>query len=177
MRGIVRGVGMKQEEETKLEQNLYIGGLYLFCIGTALFMIFHALPDAVARKLLYPCAFHMVTGFYCPGCGGTRAVEALFAGKILLSFFYHPIVPYSVVLYLWFMISHTVEILLRYISKKTFPAHKEKSWYARKIGMRYRNIYLYLALAIVIINTAVKDIALTAFHTDLLKILDAQFLI
>lgn len=27
-----------------------------------------------------PCLFQMMTGLYCPGCGGTRAVRALLSG-------------------------------------------------------------------------------------------------
>ena len=78
-------------------------------------------------------------------------------GHILLSFFYHPIVVYGAIIYLWFMISHTIEYL---------TGHRVQ------IGMKYWNGYLYLALMIVIINIAVKDIALTAFHIDILKLLD-----
>lgn len=30
----------------------------------------------------YRCPFHAVTGWYCPGCGGTRALGALLHGDI-----------------------------------------------------------------------------------------------
>lgn len=33
-----------------------------------------------------PCIFLELTGYYCPGCGGTRACAALFQGKIVKSF-------------------------------------------------------------------------------------------
>ena len=39
-----------------------------------------------------PCLFQLMTGLYCPGCGGTRAVKALLAGHPVLSFLYHPLV-------------------------------------------------------------------------------------
>ena len=41
-----------------------------------------------------PCLFRLLTGLYCPGCGGTRAVKALLRGHIVQSFMYHPLVPY-----------------------------------------------------------------------------------
>lgn len=65
------------------------------------------------REILYwmfhmPCIFHLLTGWYCPGCGGTRAVKYLLQGKLLLSFQYHPLVLYmaaavaaEIVLTLW----------------------------------------------------------------------------
>ena len=48
-----------------------------------------------------PCLFRLLTGFYCPGCGGTRALWALLSGHPLLSFLYHPLVPYSALTAVW----------------------------------------------------------------------------
>ena len=45
----------------------------------------------------FPCLFHLLTGLYCPGCGGTRAFRALLAGNLLLSIRYHPLVAYMAV--------------------------------------------------------------------------------
>ena len=53
----------------------------------------------ILREGRIPCLFHELTGFYCPGCGGTRAVLALLAGHPVLSFLYHPLVPYCCLLY------------------------------------------------------------------------------
>ena len=120
-------------------------------------MLWGFLPSALTGFFRIPCVFHEVTGLYCPGCGGTRAAAALLQREVILSLFYHPIVLYGVVIYGWFMASHTIE----YLSKSRL-----------KIGMKYRNLYFYLALMLVIINIAVKDVALTAFHIDILKLLD-----
>ena len=47
-----------------------------------------------------PCLFHLATGYYCPGCGGTRAITALLHGQILNSVLYHPVVLYAAGLFL-----------------------------------------------------------------------------
>ncbi len=149
---------MEQNERMQVERHLYIAGLCIPGALAALYLVNLFLPVTLSEKFYTPCIFHAVTNLYCPGCGGTRAAWLLMQGKFFLSFLYHPVVLYGTAIYLWFMVSHTAELL---------------SGRRIRIGMRYRNLYLYLALILVIINTAVKDIALTAFDVDLLKILDA----
>jgi len=39
-----------------------------------------------------PCGFQRLTGYHCPGCGGTRAVHALLHGRFGESFYYNPLV-------------------------------------------------------------------------------------
>ena len=62
--------------------------------------------------ILFPpdgCVLHNLTGYYCPGCGGTRAIHALLHGHIVRYFFYHPIVVSTAVFFGWFMLSQTIE--------------------------------------------------------------------
>lgn len=92
-----------------------------------------------------PCAFRLITGFYCPGCGGTRAVKALLAGDFLSSLRLHPFVPYTALLGTWFMVSQTIERISR----------------GRiKIGMHFRMVYLWIALAVILINWIVQNLLL-----------------
>lgn len=123
------------------------------CIGAlALFAVLYLYqPGRFAR--LPTCIFWQITGFYCPGCGGTRALLALFQGRLLRSAVYHPFVPYSFGVGGWFMISQTVERL----SKGRVP-----------IGMKYRDIYLWLALGLVLAGFLLKNILLIC-GIDLLK--------
>lgn len=99
------------------------------------------------------CVLHNLTGYYCPGCGGTRAIHALLHGHIMRSFFYHPIVVYTAVFFGWFMLSQTIEKA----SRGRFA-----------IGMHYRDIYLWIALAIVLLNCLVKNLVLAVFGIALL---------
>ena len=158
----IKRAGKKLFRMNRLEDRLYVLGICVPLMMTMFFLMFRALPGFVREFFLVPCVFHAVTGLYCPGCGGTRAAAVLFQGEILRSFFFRPIVAYTAGLYAWFMISHTVEYLL---------GHKVR------IGLKYRSWYLYAALAVVVINLAVKNVILTAFGIDILKLLDTHALV
>lgn len=43
-----------------------------------------------------PCPFRSLTGWYCPGCGSTRALHHLLHGKIGAAFGYNPLMVASV---------------------------------------------------------------------------------
>ena len=129
---------MKKNRDVKLEK-IYMqqGGFTL--VGIILL--------AVKRIFLLilrcrPVFFTNWTGYYCPGCGGTRAVKALLRGDVIGSFFYHPVVLYGAVLYGWYMLSHTVE----YLSKGRL-----------RISIPYTEKYLYGAVFIILIQWILKN--------------------
>ncbi|MCR5143762.1 MAG: DUF2752 domain-containing protein [Lachnospiraceae bacterium] len=86
------------------------------------------------------CLFHHVTGYYCPGCGGTRAVIALLKGKLITSFIYHPLVPYSLLAFIY--------VIVHFIFCKIM--HK---------NYHFPTYTLWLALVILILNWIIKNIA------------------
>jgi len=90
-------------------------------------------------------------GFYCPGCGGTRAVSALLAGHPLLATWYHPLVPYTVVIFGGFMLTQTLARL---------HIGGIKGW-------KFHEWHLYAAVAIMIANFILKNILLLGFHITL----------
>lgn len=55
---------------------------------------------AAMLNLNFPCLFHLATGYYCPGCGGTRAIASLLHGQLFRSFLYHPVILYTAFLLL-----------------------------------------------------------------------------
>ena len=90
-----------------------------------------------------PCVFYTLTGYFCPGCGGTRSLRALLSGKIFVSAVDFPMIFYAAVVFAWFMISQTIDR----ISGHRLP-----------IGMKYRDTWVYAALVIVVIHFVVKNL-------------------
>jgi hypothetical protein len=142
---------MKADKE--LDPFFYGIGWIFLILGT-IYAVAHMGFGVDPLSKLPPCVFHAVTGYYCPGCGGSRAVAALFKGKLLRSLYYHPLVPYSAIVGGWFMLSQSVERLSR------------GKW---KIGMHYRNIYLWIALALIILNCIVKNVILAVTGVALIR--------
>lgn len=127
--------------DPEIDRYMYIIGWIAVALFGGYFLL-AALTGFDLAKHLPPCAFHLLTGYYCPGCGGSRAVSALLHGHFLESIYYNAFIMYGLVFGGWFMISQTIQRLSRN---------------RIKIGMHYRNLYLYIALAIIIVNCIVKN--------------------
>ena len=99
------------------------------------------------------CYMYRMTGYYCPGCGGTRACIAFLHGHFLRSLLYHPVVPYTAVVYLVFMVSHSIELL----SKGNFA-----------IGLRYRDNYIKFAGIIILVQWILRNFLKWKWGIDVL---------
>lgn len=143
---------MKRKLST--EQTLYFIGLAAIVIGAAGFSFISLLPEPMRRFLVGPCPLLTLTGFYCPGCGGSRAVYYLLHGKLLKSLICHPIVLCGLAVVLPFMVTQTLALITK----------------GRIRGMRFRLWYLYAAAVIIIANFVLKNVLKLIFHIDLLAI-------
>ena len=102
-----------------------------------------------------PCVFQELTGLYCPGCGGTRAVKALMKGNVITSFLYHPLVIYVVLVAAVFAFSYII------YAKTKNP----------KFRLQFDNKYAYIGIGIIVINFVIKNYYLIFEATDLLQTL------
>ncbi len=101
--------------------------------------------------MIPPCEFHRLTGYYCPGCGGTRAFIALSEGRFIRSLYYHPAVIYFAALLSVFTLSHTVSILSG----------------GRRKGMPFHPIYFYISIFIILSQCIIKNLMLYLFNTGI----------
>lgn len=114
--------------------------LLLFAAFAAVFTWGIYLFDA-EEIFMTPCPFWRLTGLYCPGCGGTRALVALVNGRFAESIRIHPLVIYLAGFFLVFAVSHT----LKHMTK------------GRIRGLHYRGLYLAVGAGILVINCIWKN--------------------
>lgn len=132
------------KESIKSNNTLYKLGI-IFTILILIGYIVVKTNHIYTVNLFIPCIINKVTGYYCPGCGGTRAVLSLFHGYVFESLKYNPVVAYGVFLFLWYMATNTIEK----ISKGRFM-----------IGMNYKDRYIWIGFGIMMINFLLKNISI-----------------
>lgn len=124
------------------EDQLYVIGWSILALAACLTVLLKVLHLSLV-DILPGCSLYRFTGWYCPGCGGTRALSALLSGHPLQSFLYHPAVDYVGILCGWFMVSQTIERV---------------SQGRIRIGMKYHDYYLWILLAILILHCGIRNI-------------------
>ena len=123
-----------------LEDNLFRAGLWItaaVCLGVAFY--FEVLLKYVE---IPPCVLFTYSHIYCPGCGGTRAVEALVHGHMLESVWYHPIVLYTVLIFGGFMLTQGLE----------------RAGIKHIRGWKFHNWQLYGAIVVLVCNFLIKNL-------------------
>ncbi len=121
---------------------IYELGLVALGISIAAVLLYFCTGINVLR-IKYPCIFNKVTGYCCPGCGGTRALRALLHGEILKSLYDYPPLIYGIIVYIVFMVRCTLYIF--------FGVRKSRDGAVVK--------YLYIFAALMIIQWIVKLVA------------------
>ena len=128
---------------------LYKLGKIVFIIGLIALPLYYLGVFKALEPYNY-CVFKRVTGIYCPGCGGTRALKALLSGDIAASIFYHPAVLYFTVFYIVFMLR--MLLMLRF-----------------NIGrVSYKRVvlFIWLGIALILIQWIAKNTSLYPSDID-----------
>lgn len=118
----------------------YYAGLGLGLMGLVCAAVIYILHIPTAE--IFPgCTFYLATGYYCPGCGGTRAVKALWKGEIAASLYYHPFVIYILVYYVVFEVSHSLNL----------------ATHGKVRGLRICPWYFYVGITLIILQWIIKN--------------------
>ena len=129
-----------EKQRTTLEDALYRAGLAVSAVSCVVIPLYFGV--ILKRFEMPPCVFSTYLRTYCPGCGGTRAVESLLHGRILESVWYHPIVLYTVIVFGGFMLTQSLERLgVRFVR-----------------GWRYHDWHLYGAVVVLVCNFLLKNL-------------------
>ena len=83
----------------KKEMKIFIAANALVALAVALFAV---IASIAIHYGVYKCALLETFHIYCPGCGGTRALFALFHFDILSSLRYNPILIVGIFVYAFY---------------------------------------------------------------------------
>jgi hypothetical protein len=84
-------------QNSRARNAIFWGGSALLATGLA--VVYHWNPETAG---FFPgCAFRALTGYYCPGCGMTRALHQLLHGNIAAALSYNILVLGLPVLFYW----------------------------------------------------------------------------
>ncbi|MDY6351438.1 MAG: DUF2752 domain-containing protein [Lachnospiraceae bacterium] len=118
-------------------------------------------------RAAFLCIFHEVTGLYCPGCGGTRALGFLLHGHPLLSLWYHPLVIYGVFLIIYYCIRAVTALIAKENSSSGSGGAVVRAiaLLDRKQKL-HRDAPLWGALVLLVINCILKNAILLIAGVD-----------
>lgn len=122
-----------------------------------------------------PCTLYSHTGYYCPGCGGTRSILLFLKGDLAGSLLYHPIIVYTAVPGIWFFISHSIFHLQNHMASKTTDVYSGKNASKNRTTINPAVRPLSIHLAYIYVGTAI--LLLQCLTKNLLKLLAGYSLI
>lgn len=138
----------------KAKRNIYFVFLTLLAFFGFFLIFYHKFHWQISYQLPTDCLFHEIFHLYCPGCGGTRAMDAFLQGNFLYSFLYHPFIVYVALVLSYYYISAGYTFLIK---------RNGKIYYKIPIWV------LIVAALLVIVNFIVRNILLVYFQIDFMK--------
>lgn len=137
----------------KFHRKLYFICIGIIFIGIISLILFHCF-DFTLLGQRSSCGLVTYFHIYCPGCGGTRAIEAFLHGNFIHSFLCHPIIIYWFLLFLAYFLPATYTFVLRRNGKIYYKFHTASLW---------------IMLVIIVLNFVLRNILLIFFHVDYLQ--------
>lgn len=116
----------------------FISILFAYTLTLTLILLyFLKLQDYISIPV---CPFYTYLGWYCPACGGTRAVISLLKFDLISSFLFNPIVIYAIFFTSLYLITEFINIT-----------------FYKKINIPFKLIFK-IGILILVINWIIKNI-------------------
>lgn len=141
-----------ENKNYKNGRKLYIITCILLGIGFICFLLYHSFNLHFSGHLS-TCFMNAFLHIYCPGCGGTRAIDYLLHGQILKSFICHPLVVYLLLLFLSYFLPATYTYVIKRNGRKYY---------------RFRPFTLYVMLGIILGFFFLRNALMIFLHYDFL---------
>lgn len=135
---------MLSMKRNKTEAIVFLSFSVLLLAGIG-FLVYYHVNDIVFYDMPGNCILKILFHLYCPGCGGTRAVDAFLHGQFLKSFLYNPTIVYVAVYFLSYYIPAALKLA--------------GIWKKHINNMIYLNMLVGL-LILVVLNFVVRNLLL-----------------
>lgn len=136
--------GGHAKEDKKMTKGRLISAALCFI---TFFIVVNLLDIRLPENISPKCLLRHFTGWYCPGCGGTRALRNLLRGNVLISIIWHPVVIAASCLAWTYLLSFSLSC----ISKGKILQIKPRLW------------HFYAIICIILMSFVIKNILLQGF--------------
>lgn len=150
---------------TKTDHFFFIFGWILF-VSLFLLSIFQTLTGRTLTDFPIPCSFRAVTGYFCPGCGGTHAVCSLARGQLLRCAREHAFVAYTATGFFLYNFWNSLALLSRHVPVIPGIQHRKNpghNTFRAFPVIHFHTWYVYPGIAIIFLQCIAKNMALI-FH-------------
>lgn len=140
---------INREKRNHIDCNiiLYVLGLGVSAIVILLFVMTRIIHIDIFSY--FPeCYFYKKTGYFCFGCGSTRAIKELLKGHFIKSIYYNANIVYVTAVFGWFMSSSTLNFVTR----------------GKITCMKIKPVHAYVILFLSLTQFIVKNTLAYCFH-------------
>ena len=155
---------MKNRQLGEIDRIFYMLGKVALAVVLAAVLLYFCTGISVLR-IYNPCLFYQLTGYYCPGCGGTRSLRAILEGDLIFALYAYPPIPYAIVTYTIFMVRCFVR--KHFASKQSLPGEENGKTDHRRDEIVLP--YIYVGVALVILQWIAKLLAKAIWQFDWFK--------
>lgn len=143
--------------EKSLDKCAYIVAI----ISIAISSIYIFIANVFGIKLtdyMPACILHSYTGYYCPGCGGTRSILYFFKGDLYKSIVYHPVIAYTAIPGIYLFLSHSIFYIQRFLSYHTNISKNRTTFHKVVRPISIRPAYIYIGIIILVLQCLIKNL-------------------